>query len=117
MRQCRRPISDVLLSRLERACHRVTTNASILARHGDDESYHSSVPPEAVAYARSTEEVQSIVRICGETSTPIIPFGSGTSLEGHIQAVEGGISLDLSEMNKVLQVNADDMDCRGEIYR
>ena len=107
-------LDDALLARLERAAHRVTTNASIVDRHGDDESHHPSIPPAAVVYARSTEEVQAIVRLCGETSTPIIPFGTGTSLEGHIQATRGGISLDLSEMNEVLEINADDMDARVE---
>lgn len=107
-------LDDALMSRLERAAHRVTTNASIVDRHGDDESHHPSVPPQAVVYARSTEEVQAIVRLCGETRTPIIPFGTGTSLEGHICATRGGISLDLSEMNEILEVNDEDMDARVE---
>ena len=105
-------LTDALLHRLEGSCSRVTTNASILDRHGDDESHHPSVPPEAVAYAQSTEEVQAIVRLCAEARTPLIPFGTGTSLEGHITAVQGGVSLDLSEMNAVLEVNDEDMDCR-----
>ena len=105
-------VTDALLSQLEGVCNRVTTNASILSRHGDDESYHPAVPPEAVAYARSTEEVVAVVRACAETRTPLIPFGAGTSLEGHIQATDGGVCLDLSEMNEVLQVNDEDMDCR-----
>ena len=62
-----------LLARLERVCNRVTTNASILERHGDDESHHRAVPPDAVAFAHSTEEVQAIVRLCAETRTPLIP--------------------------------------------
>ena len=90
-------VTDKLLSHLERACHRVTTNASILHRHGDDESHHPSVPPEVVVYAHSTEEVQEVVRVCAESKTPLIPFGTGTSLEGHVQALEGGISIDVSQ--------------------
>jgi D-lactate dehydrogenase (cytochrome) len=129
-------VDDVLLSRLERAASRVTTNASIRDRHGDDESHHASVPPECVVYAGSTEEVQAVVRLCAEGRTPLISFGTGTSLEGHIQAVEGGVCLDVSEMAQarcppsamcmppyprphdawtvaqVLEVNQEDMDCR-----
>ena len=96
---------------LERVA-RVSLNANICERHGDDESHHRAVAPEAVVYVRSTEEAQAVVRICAETRTPIIPFGTGTSLEGHIQANQGGISLDLSEMNNVLEVNDEDLDCR-----
>ena len=105
-------VGDALLAQLERVAHRVTTNASILDRHGDDESHHPSVPPSAVVYAHSTEEVSAVVRLCAETRTPLISFGTGTSLEGHIQAVHGGVCLDLSEMNGILEVNAADMDCR-----
>ena len=105
-------VGDALLAQLERVAHRVTTNASILDRHGDDESHHPSVPPSAVVYAHSTEEVSAVVRLCAETRTPLISFGTGTSLEGHIQAVHGGVCLDLSEMNSILEVNAADMDCR-----
>ena len=105
-------VCDALLQRLERVSNRVTTNASIVDRHGDDESHHKSVPPEAVVYAHSTEEVSAIVKVCAETRTPIIPFGTGTSLEGHILATHGGISLDVSEMAEVLAVNDEDMDCR-----
>ena len=104
------PLADSLLSRLEAVC-RVSTNASILDRHGDDESHHPSQPPDAVAYAQSTEEVQAIVRLCAESRTPLIPFGAGTSLEGHITATRGGVSLDMSEMNALLDVSAEDMDC------
>lgn len=78
---------------------------------------HLSLPAQAVAFARSTEEVVGVVRVCRESRTPLIPFGTGTSLEGHIQASEGGVCLDLSEMNRVLCVNEEDMDCRGETRR
>ena len=105
-------LTDAALARIERACARVSTNPTILDRHGDDESYHPSVPPDAVAFAHSTEEVQAVVRVCAESRIPIIPFGTGTSLEGHIQATSGGVCLDLSEMNSILEINSDDMDCR-----
>lgn len=104
------PLADAVLSRLEAAC-RVTTNSSILDRHGDDESHHPSQPPAVVAFARSTEQVQAIVRLCAESRTPLIPFGAGTSLEGHIAATRGGVCLDMSEMDAVLHVSSEDMDC------
>ena len=63
-------------------------------------------------FPESTEEVQAIVRLCAERNVPIIPYGTGTSLEGHIAALRGGITLDLSGMNKVLEVNPEDLDCR-----
>ena len=107
-------VTDGLLSQLESVAARVTTNASLRERHGDDESHHPCVPPEAVVYAHSTEEVQAIVRLCAETKTPLIPFGTGTSLEGHIMATRGGVCLDLAEMKSVLHVHEEDMDCRVE---
>jgi D-lactate dehydrogenase (cytochrome) len=98
------------MNQLEAIC-RVSTNPSILDRHGDDESHHAALPPSAVAYARSTADVQAVVRLCSEAHVPLIPFGSGTSLEGHIQATRGGVCLDMSEMTAVLRVGQEDMDC------
>ncbi|HVY98940.1 MAG TPA: FAD-linked oxidase C-terminal domain-containing protein [Dongiaceae bacterium] len=91
---------------------RVSTNANILERHGRDESYHPGCAPDVVAFARSTEDVVGIVRIANRHDAPIIPFGVGTSLEGHVAALEGGISIDLSQMNQVLEVNAEDLDAK-----
>jgi len=107
-------VNDLFLSQLERACSEVSTNKDVLYRHGDDESYHKSVPPDAVAFASSAREVQGVVRLCAEHRIPIIPFGTGTSLEGHITALHGGVSLDLSKMNRVLETNLEDMDARVE---
>ena len=80
--------------------------------HGKDVSYHAAYPPEAVAFARSTEEVAEIVRICAAHGKPVIAYGTGTSLEGHVAALRGGVCIDLSAMNEVLEVNAEDLDCR-----
>jgi D-lactate dehydrogenase (cytochrome) len=93
---------------------RLSVTAAIRERHGKDESYHPSVPPDAVAFARSTEEVSAIVKICAKHKVPVIPYGAGTSLEGQVAALHGGISIDLMEMNRVLEVNAEDLDCRVE---
>ena len=93
---------------------RLTTNDTIRARHGTDESYHAPMAPDAVVFPQTPEEVIEIVEICRDHKTPIIPFGVGTSLEGHIAALEGGVSVDLGQMNKVLEVNAEDLDVTVE---
>jgi len=85
---------------------------SVREQHGRDESFHASAPPEAVAFAECNEEVAEIVRICVQYQKPIIPFGTGTSLEGHVAALQGGVCLDVSGMNQVLEVNENDLDCR-----
>ncbi len=89
---------------------RLSTSASVREHHGHDLSYHQGHAPDAVAFAESEEEVIDIVRICARHKTPIIPFGTGTSLEGHISAPLGGICLDVSAMNRIVQVNAEDLD-------
>ncbi|MBV8168513.1 MAG: FAD-binding protein, partial [Alphaproteobacteria bacterium] len=89
---------------------RLTTSAAIRDRHGHDESYHQGFPPDAVAFAQSTEEVAAIVTICARHGVPMIPFGTGTSLEGHVAALHGGISIDVTQMDKILRVSPEDMD-------
>ena len=91
---------------------RLVLNADVLDQHGRDESFHAGKSPDAVVYATSIDEVSEIVKICAERKIPIIPFGVGTSLEGHVAALQGGICLDMSLMNQVLEVNAEDLDCR-----
>ncbi|HVT52362.1 MAG TPA: FAD-linked oxidase C-terminal domain-containing protein [Dongiaceae bacterium] len=91
---------------------RVSTNAGILERHGRDESYHPGYAPDVVAFARSTEDVVGIVKLANKHDAPVIPFGVGTSLEGHVAALEGGVTIDLSQMNQVLEVNAEDLDAK-----
>ncbi|MBM3532335.1 MAG: FAD-binding protein [Alphaproteobacteria bacterium] len=89
---------------------RLSTAMAVRQQHGRDESYHAPHAPEAVAFAQSTEEVSEIVKVCARYKTPIIPFGTGTSLEGGVAALHGGICIDLMQMNKVLQVNVEDLD-------
>ena len=91
---------------------RVTTNSTVLEQHGHGESWHPVQAPDAVCFAQSTGEVAEIVKLCAEFETPVIAFGSGTSLEGQVQAVNGGICIDMSQMNQILEVSNEDMDCR-----
>lgn len=93
---------------------RLTTNQTIRDRHGTDESYHAPKAPDAVVFPQTTDDVIEIVNICREHRTPIIPFGVGTSLEGHIAALQGGVCIDLAQMNAVLSVNAEDLDVTVE---
>jgi D-lactate dehydrogenase (cytochrome) len=91
-------------------CDRLSTAASVREQHGKDASYHPCVPPDAVAFAQSTEEVIEIVKICARHKVPLIPFGSGTGVEGHVVALRGGVCLDLSQMNRILEVSVGDLD-------
>lgn len=93
---------------------RLTTNQTIRDRHGTDESYHAPKAPDAVVFPQTTDEVIEIVNICRDHRTPMIPFGVGTSLEGHIAALHGGVCVDLGQMNAVLSVNPEDLDVTVE---
>ncbi|MET3507230.1 FAD-binding oxidoreductase [Halalkalibacter oceani] len=86
----------------------VSTNETTLEQHGRDEGYHPLSLPDAVVFPASTEDVQKVVAFANERRIPLIPFGLGTSLEGHVIPYQGGISLDLSLMNKVLDVRPQD---------
>src|ERR1700693_1746208 len=109
------PLAPALLAALQqRLGDRLSTSAAICAQHGKDESYHAPHAPDAVAFARSTEEGAAIVSLCAKHKTPIIAFGTGTSLEGHVAALKGGVCVDLSQMNKVVRVNAEDLDATVE---
>ncbi len=87
----------------------VSLVASELLRHGSDESSYPPILPDAVVMARSTDDVVCVMRLANEYGVPVVPFGVGSSLEGHVLPVEGGISLDLSSMNQVLEVRPDDL--------
>jgi D-lactate dehydrogenase (cytochrome) len=89
---------------------RLSTSAAVCAQHGKDESYHAPHAPDAVAFARNTEEVVAIVKACSNYKTPVIAFGTGTSLEGHVAALAGGVCIDLTQMNRILRINAEDLD-------
>lgn len=88
------------------------TGQSIREQHGHTTTWIENQPPDAVVFARSTAEVVQIVKTCGEHGVPVIAYGTGTSLEGHLNAPAGGVCIDLSQMDRVLAVNAGDLDCR-----
>src|SRR3954464_15482553 len=111
----RAPLDTALLAALrQRLGDRLSTSAAVCEQHGKDESYHAPHAPDAVAFVRSTEEVAEIVSLCAKHKTPVIAFGTGTSLEGHVAALKGGVCIDLSQMNRVLRVNAEDLDATVE---
>ena len=89
---------------------RYSQGESVRLQHGRDESKHEPMLPDGVVFAESTEEVAAVVRLCREHRVPVIPYGVGSSVEGHVLAVHGGISIDLSGMNRVLSIHAEDLD-------
>ena len=91
--------------------NRVVTSQAVRQQHGNTVTWIENQPPDAVVFPQSTEDVQEIVRICAAHRVPIIPFGTGTSLEGHVNAPQGGVSIDVRDMNQVLAVHAEDLDC------
>ena len=92
----------------------VSTNETILDQHGRDESAIPPVRPSAVVMPRSTEEVSKVLKYCNTEKIPVVAFGAGSSLEGHVLPLFGGISLDLTEMNKIIEIKPDDLVVRVE---
>ncbi len=107
-------IADVVAILRARFADRVSTAVAVREQHGKDESYHRPVAPDAVVFARSTADISEIVQICAARHVPVIPFGTGTSLEGHVAALHGGICIDLSQINRVIRVSPADLDCTVE---
>jgi len=91
--------------------NRLVTSQAVREQHGNSLTWIPNQPPDAVAFPQSAEDVQDAVRICGQHKVPVIPYGTGTSLEGHINAPQGGVSIDFRDMNRVLSVHAEDLDC------
>ncbi len=108
--EVRRTLSPALLSELRALFgDRLSTAEAVREHHGRDESPYAPMPPDAVVFAHSTEEIAELIRIAGRHRVPVIPYGVGTSIEGHLLALQGGISVDLSQMNRVLAVNPEDL--------
>ncbi len=93
---------------------RLSTSRAMRLQHGEDHTWHETACPDAVVFVETTGEVVKIVKICAEYGLPIIPFGAGSSLEGHIRAPLGGVTLNFSNMNAILRVSQTDMDCTVE---
>jgi D-lactate dehydrogenase (cytochrome) len=101
-----------LLARLAaRFGNRFSTRTALRAQHANRLTWITCEPPDAVVFAESTPEVVDVVRLCAEARVPVIPFGTGTSLEGQVNAPLGGVSLDLARMNRILAVHEEDLDC------
>ena len=106
----KQPLPDAFVDALTtRFGARFSTTDAMRAHHGRDESAFDPMLPDGVVFAHSTEEVAEVVALCARHEVPVIPYGTGSSLEGHLLAIRGGISLDVSEMNKVIAVNAEDL--------
>jgi D-lactate dehydrogenase (cytochrome) len=105
-----RPIPAPMLAALrERFGDRCSTAAAVREQHGRDESTYPMTPPEVVVFCESTQEVAAVVAQASVHGVPVIPFGVGSSLEGHLLAVQGGVSIDVARMNRLLRVNAEDL--------
>ncbi len=91
---------------------RLSTSSYDIETHAHDESFHPAAPPNAVAFPESETEVSAITKACHDHQVPLIAFGAGTAVEGHVQAVHGGICVDLSRMDQIIDLQIDDLDCR-----
>ena len=99
------------IAALKKLSSEVSINETVLAQHGRDESAFPPVNPGAVVKVNSTEEVSKVLKYCNENKIPVVAFGAGSSLEGHVLPIYGGISLDLNNLNKILEISPDDLTC------
>lgn len=110
-----RPAPQALATALEALAARfgnnLITSQAVREQHAHTTTWVAPQPPDGVVMARSTEDIQDVVRICAKNGVPVIPFGTGTSLEGQVNAPVGGISIDMREMNRIIAVHPDDLDC------
>ncbi|MCX7374483.1 MAG: FAD-binding protein [Alphaproteobacteria bacterium] len=106
-----RPVDTVIAAAPEFLADRITVNDALRQQHARGEDTSTPTLPDAVAFVETTEEVSRLLALCNQHGVPVVAFGAGTSLEGHVNPVRGGISVDLSRMNQVLEVSAEDMDC------
>src|SRR5262247_3977355 len=110
-----RPEPKALASALEslaaRFGNRLITSQAVREQHAHTTTWLPTQPPDAVVMAEETADIQDVVRICAQFRVPVIAFGTGTSLEGQVNAPAGGVCIDLRDMNRILEVHAEDLDC------
>jgi D-lactate dehydrogenase (cytochrome) len=104
-------IKSVVAALAAKFGNRLVTSQAVREQHANTTTWIANEPPDAVVFPQATGDVQDVVRICAAHRVPVIPFGTGTSLEGHVNAPHGGVSIDFRDMNRVLAVNAQDLDC------
>ncbi len=104
-------VEAVIAALAARFGNRLVTSQAVREQHGNTLTWVENQPPDAVVFPQTTEDVQDIVRLCASHRVPVIAFGTGTSLEGQINAPRGGVSIDVRDMNRVLAVHAEDLDC------
>ena len=104
-------VAAVVAALAARFGNRLVTSMAVRQQHGNSLTWLESEPPDAVVFPQTTAEVQDVVRLCAQHRVPVIPYGTGTSLEGHINAPRGGVTIDLKDMNAILAVHAEDLDC------
>jgi D-lactate dehydrogenase (cytochrome) len=114
MQRDARAIADTIAALAAKFGNHLVTSRAVCEQHGNTTTWIANEPPDAVVYPQSSGDVQDIVRICAAHRVPLIAFGTGTSLEGHVNAPFGGVSIDFRDMNKVLAVNSGDFDCLVE---
>jgi D-lactate dehydrogenase (cytochrome) len=107
----RKAADTVIAALAARYGNRLVTSLAVREQHGHTTTWIDNQPPDAVVFPQATEEVQEIVRLCAAHRVPVVAFGTGTSLEGQVNAPRGGICLDFRDMNRVLAVHAEDLDC------
>jgi D-lactate dehydrogenase (cytochrome) len=107
----RKAIEAVIAALAANFGNRLVTSRAVREQHANTLTWVGNQPPDAVVFPQSTEDVQQVVRLCAAERVPVIPFGAGTSLEGQVNAPHGGVSLDFRDMNRLLAVHAEDLDC------
>ncbi len=106
----KKPLPESLLVALRALFgDRLSTSEAMRLHHGRDESSYDPMPPDAVVFAETTQEVADAVKLCASMQVPVIAYGTGTSLEGHVLALHGGVTIDLSHMNSVIAIHAEDL--------
>src|SRR5215469_7607909 len=107
----RKAVEAVIAKLAQKFGNRLVTSRSVREQHANTVTWIDNQPPDAVVFPQTTEDVQEVVRLCAASRVPVIAFGTGTSLEGQVNAPRGGICLDFRDMNRVLAVHAEDLDC------